>query len=182
MSLGLNCLFYGLYYGVMSRDFADICSRSMATSIGVRHARPRRLGLPLASMLLPCACALAGLQDKAGIDTSGALAALASKKETLDRILGADGPGVFTAGENGRLSGFFNAAADSAASEHDKKIVAWARDTYSNMFKAFGDSWTALYTLTSRTGSPRGPSADDVTGLESDPRFPRHAVPIPVAA
>ncbi|EDQ85429.1 uncharacterized protein MONBRDRAFT_38886 [Monosiga brevicollis MX1] len=34
MSLGLNLLFYGLYYGVMTRDFADITSRWMATSIG----------------------------------------------------------------------------------------------------------------------------------------------------
>lgn len=35
MSMGLTALFYGLYYGVMGRDFADICSERMASSIGV---------------------------------------------------------------------------------------------------------------------------------------------------
>jgi len=31
---GLICMFYGLYYGVMSRDLAEICTEKMAASIG----------------------------------------------------------------------------------------------------------------------------------------------------
>ena len=34
MSLGLLTIYYGLYFGVLSRDFADICARRMASSIG----------------------------------------------------------------------------------------------------------------------------------------------------
>ena len=36
MDFGLVLLFYGLYYGVLGRDFAEICSEQMATRIGVR--------------------------------------------------------------------------------------------------------------------------------------------------
>lgn len=35
MDLGVVMLFYGLYYGVMGRDFAEICSDYMASTIGV---------------------------------------------------------------------------------------------------------------------------------------------------
>ncbi|EGD73463.1 hypothetical protein PTSG_05166 [Salpingoeca rosetta] len=38
MALGFSGMFYGLYYGVMSRDFADICARRMATNIGYYSA------------------------------------------------------------------------------------------------------------------------------------------------
>ena len=34
MDLGLMCMFYALYYGVMSRDFAEICTEKMAARIG----------------------------------------------------------------------------------------------------------------------------------------------------
>ena len=34
MDLGLMCMFYALYYGVMSRDLAEICTEKMAASIG----------------------------------------------------------------------------------------------------------------------------------------------------
>ncbi len=34
MDFGLVLLFYGLYYGVLGRDFAEICSEQMATRIG----------------------------------------------------------------------------------------------------------------------------------------------------
>ncbi|XP_027628376.1 RING finger protein 175 [Tupaia chinensis] len=34
MDFGLVSLFYGLYYGVMGRDFAEICSDYMASTIG----------------------------------------------------------------------------------------------------------------------------------------------------
>lgn len=36
MDIGVIMLFYGLYYGVMGRDFAEICSDYMASTIGVR--------------------------------------------------------------------------------------------------------------------------------------------------
>ena len=35
MDFGLLLLFYGLYYGVLGRDFAEICSETMAAHIGV---------------------------------------------------------------------------------------------------------------------------------------------------
>lgn len=38
MDFGIVSLFYGLYYGVMGRDFAEICSDYMAATIGVSVA------------------------------------------------------------------------------------------------------------------------------------------------
>ena len=35
MDLGLLLLFYGLYLGVVGRDFAEVCSEKMASRIGV---------------------------------------------------------------------------------------------------------------------------------------------------
>lgn len=35
MDFGLLVLFYGLYFGVTSRDFAEVCADSMAAHIGV---------------------------------------------------------------------------------------------------------------------------------------------------
>ena len=32
--LGLDCVFYSLYYGIISRDFAEICTEKMAANIG----------------------------------------------------------------------------------------------------------------------------------------------------
>ncbi|XP_036072546.1 RING finger protein 175 isoform X1 [Oryzias melastigma] len=37
MDVGVIMLFYGLYYGVMGRDFAEICSDYMASTIGVKR-------------------------------------------------------------------------------------------------------------------------------------------------
>lgn len=39
MDVGVIMLFYGLYYGVMGRDFAEICSDYMASTLGVGHSR-----------------------------------------------------------------------------------------------------------------------------------------------
>ena len=36
MDFGLLLLFYGLYYGVVGRDFAEVCTDKMASHIGVR--------------------------------------------------------------------------------------------------------------------------------------------------
>ena len=38
MDFGIVSLFYGLYYGVMGRDFAEICSDYMASTLGVSIA------------------------------------------------------------------------------------------------------------------------------------------------
>ena len=35
MELGIVVLFYGLYYGVLGRDFAEICADKMAAKMGV---------------------------------------------------------------------------------------------------------------------------------------------------
>lgn len=39
MDVGVIMLFYGLYYGVMGRDFAEICSDYMASTIGVNDCK-----------------------------------------------------------------------------------------------------------------------------------------------
>ena len=36
MDVGLLMMFYALYYGVMSRDVAEICTEKMVSRIGVR--------------------------------------------------------------------------------------------------------------------------------------------------
>ena len=35
MDFGLLLLFYGLYFGVISRDFAEVCTDKMASHVGV---------------------------------------------------------------------------------------------------------------------------------------------------
>lgn len=42
MDFGLLLLFYGLYFGVVSRDFAEVCADTMAAHIGVSSARAAR--------------------------------------------------------------------------------------------------------------------------------------------
>ena len=36
MSAGVLLMFYGLYFAVLDRDFAEICAGQMASSLGVR--------------------------------------------------------------------------------------------------------------------------------------------------
>lgn len=36
MDFGISLLFYGLYYGVLGRDFAEMCADFMASTVGVR--------------------------------------------------------------------------------------------------------------------------------------------------
>ncbi|KFO69242.1 RING finger protein 121, partial [Cuculus canorus] len=43
MDFGISLLFYGLYYGVLERDFAEMCADYMASTIGVS---PHRIVLP----------------------------------------------------------------------------------------------------------------------------------------
>ncbi|XP_794833.2 RING finger protein 121 [Strongylocentrotus purpuratus] len=56
MDYGMVFLFYGLYYGVLGRDFAEICSESMASKIGYYT----KTGLP-GRALEPYICAVCGL-------------------------------------------------------------------------------------------------------------------------
>lgn len=35
MDFGVSLLFYGLYYGVLGRDFAEMCADFMASTVGV---------------------------------------------------------------------------------------------------------------------------------------------------
>lgn len=55
MDVSMLCLFYGLYYGVMGRDFAEICTDTMAAKIG--YYTPT--GMPL-RQLDPGVCAVCG--------------------------------------------------------------------------------------------------------------------------
>jgi len=57
MDFGLLMLFYGLYFGVVSRDFAEVASETMASQIGYYVAT----GLP-AKRLDPGMCAVCGNQ------------------------------------------------------------------------------------------------------------------------
>lgn len=38
MDFGVSLLFYGLYYGVLGRDFAEMCADFMASTVGVSRA------------------------------------------------------------------------------------------------------------------------------------------------
>ena len=38
--VGLLVLFYGLYFGVLGRDFAEICADKMASKLGVKFEFP----------------------------------------------------------------------------------------------------------------------------------------------
>ncbi|XP_075410168.1 E3 ubiquitin ligase RNF121-like isoform X2 [Tenrec ecaudatus] len=40
MDFGISLLFYGLYYGVLERDFAEMCADYMASTIGTRIGCP----------------------------------------------------------------------------------------------------------------------------------------------
>lgn len=55
IDFSMMCLFYGLYYGVMGRDFAEICTDTMAARIG--YYTPS--GMPLRH-LEPGVCAVCG--------------------------------------------------------------------------------------------------------------------------
>lgn len=41
MDFGVSLLFYGLYYGVLGRDFAEMCADFMASTVGVRRQNCR---------------------------------------------------------------------------------------------------------------------------------------------
>ncbi|XP_028377820.1 RING finger protein 175 [Phyllostomus discolor] len=55
MDFGIVSLFYGLYYGIMGRDFAEICSEYMASTIGFYSVS----GMPTRS-LADSICAVCG--------------------------------------------------------------------------------------------------------------------------
>jgi len=46
MNFGMLLLFYGLYFGVVSRDFSETCTEMMASSIGVSWAQTKHHTVP----------------------------------------------------------------------------------------------------------------------------------------
>ncbi|XP_015306422.3 RING finger protein 175 isoform X1 [Macaca fascicularis] len=66
MDFGIVSLFYGLYYGVMGRDFAEICSDYMASTIGFYSVS----GLPTRS-LSDNICAVCGQKIIVELDEEG---------------------------------------------------------------------------------------------------------------
>ncbi|XP_042566335.1 RING finger protein 175 isoform X2 [Clupea harengus] len=66
MDVGVIMLFYGLYYGVMGRDFAEICSDYMASTIGYYSVG----GMPTRS-LCDDICAVCGQKILVDVDEEG---------------------------------------------------------------------------------------------------------------
>ncbi|KAG3276054.1 RING finger protein 175 isoform X2 [Ictidomys tridecemlineatus] len=66
MDFGIVSLFYGLYYGVMGRDFAEICSDYMASTIGFYSVS----GMPTRS-LADDICAVCGQRIIVELDEEG---------------------------------------------------------------------------------------------------------------
>ncbi|XP_064796922.1 RING finger protein 175 isoform X3 [Oncorhynchus masou masou] len=66
MDVGVIMLFYGLYYGVMGRDFAEICSDYMASTIGYYNVG----GMPSRS-LTDDICAVCGQKILVDVDEEG---------------------------------------------------------------------------------------------------------------
>ncbi|KAG5198464.1 hypothetical protein JEQ12_007060 [Ovis aries] len=66
MDLGIVSLFYGLYYGVMGRDFAEICSDYMASTLGFYSVS----GMPTRS-LSDDICAVCGQKIIVELDEEG---------------------------------------------------------------------------------------------------------------
>lgn len=48
MDFGISLLFYGLYYGVLERDFAEMCADYMASTIGAGASWERSRHVPTA--------------------------------------------------------------------------------------------------------------------------------------
>ncbi|KAM5230055.1 RING finger protein 175 isoform 6-T6 [Hipposideros larvatus] len=66
MDFGIVSLFYGLYYGIMGRDFAEICSDYMASTIGFYSVS----GMPTQS-LSDSICAVCGQKIIVELDEEG---------------------------------------------------------------------------------------------------------------
>ncbi|ELK25353.1 RING finger protein 175, partial [Myotis davidii] len=66
MDFGIVSLFYGLYYGIMGRDFAEICSDYMASTIGFYSDS----GMPTRS-LSDSICAICGQKIIVELDEEG---------------------------------------------------------------------------------------------------------------
>ncbi|XP_032836828.1 E3 ubiquitin ligase RNF121 [Petromyzon marinus] len=68
MDFGVVLLFYGLYYGVLGRDFAEICSDSMASTIGYYSAS----GMP-SKQLAQDTCAVCGQRILVDVEVEGVI-------------------------------------------------------------------------------------------------------------
>eukprot|EP00064_Thunnus_orientalis_P021990 superscaffoldBa00007037_g22165 len=66
MDVGVIMLFYGLYYGVMGRDFAEICSDYMASTIGYYN----KGGMPSRSLTNDI-CAVCGQRILVDVEDEG---------------------------------------------------------------------------------------------------------------
>lgn len=66
--VGLACVFYSLYYGIISRDFAEICTEKMAANIGYYKSE----GIPERHLEKEI-CAVCGLKLLVSVDQEGVL-------------------------------------------------------------------------------------------------------------
>ncbi|XP_007438944.2 RING finger protein 121 isoform X2 [Python bivittatus] len=66
MDFGISLLFYGLYYGVLERDFAEMCADYMASTIGFYSAS----GMPT-KHLSDSVCAVCGQQIFVDVNEEG---------------------------------------------------------------------------------------------------------------
>ncbi|XP_065491278.1 E3 ubiquitin ligase RNF121 isoform X1 [Caloenas nicobarica] len=66
MDFGISLLFYGLYYGVLERDFAEMCADYMASTIGFYSAS----GMPT-KHLSDSVCAVCGQQILVDVNEEG---------------------------------------------------------------------------------------------------------------
>lgn len=68
MDVGILLMFYAVYYGVMARDFAEICAEKMASNIG--YYKPE--GIP-SRQLEQDVCALCGNKFLVKVDQEGVM-------------------------------------------------------------------------------------------------------------
>jgi len=55
-AVGSTCLFYGLYFGVLGRDVAELCAEWMANAVGITKAQQKYYD--------PCRCAICNIDFK----------------------------------------------------------------------------------------------------------------------
>ncbi|XP_075268726.1 E3 ubiquitin ligase RNF121 [Opisthocomus hoazin] len=67
MDFGISLLFYGLYYGVLERDFAEMCADYMASTIGFYSAS----GMPTKHLSPTAVCAVCGQQIFVDVNEEG---------------------------------------------------------------------------------------------------------------
>jgi len=61
-AVGGMCLFYGLYFGVLGRDVAELCSDWMANTVGIKVSAAQE------KYYDPCRCAICNLDFEEDIE------------------------------------------------------------------------------------------------------------------